>query len=241
MSGVLARLTGRTVRSFKRRFYGTTFRCPVCHLELAHADLDANGLVVCPVCGVVMDVEVVYGHTVPVVNDVELFRPQPRSRIHPMATHLPIGLFPFAVLGAGLLFAVSAVNLVGTRLPACWLQLVGKMPVVADLTLVLLTASVGLSTLTFASGYWDWRHRYRGRPYRVISLKILFSAVFLSLGAAASVLHGLGLVFAAGTGLVSFASPAQVVLAVVYLGLLTANMAVIATLGHVGGLLVHGK
>ena len=44
----IVQLTGSLSTDFKKKFYGTTFRCPVCHLELAHADLDANGLVVCP-------------------------------------------------------------------------------------------------------------------------------------------------------------------------------------------------
>ncbi len=65
-------------------------------------------------CGVVIDVEEVYGHAVPVVLDVEVHRPQPKLRIHPLATHLPIGLYPFAVLGAGLLLLAS---ILGPSLP----------------------------------------------------------------------------------------------------------------------------
>ena len=48
-------LVGRVTKRFKRRFWGRTFRCPVCHLELSVHDLDENGLVVCPLCGVGKD------------------------------------------------------------------------------------------------------------------------------------------------------------------------------------------
>ena len=46
------RLLDRFVGFFKRRLYGKTFRCPVCHLELSEHDVDAHGNLVCPVCGV---------------------------------------------------------------------------------------------------------------------------------------------------------------------------------------------
>ncbi|MEJ2189877.1 MAG: hypothetical protein P8Y93_10805, partial [Acidobacteriota bacterium] len=64
---MVAKIAGR----FKSRFYGRTFRCPVCHVELAIVDSDGNRLLVCPVCGVVIDIDEVYGHAVPVVLEVE--------------------------------------------------------------------------------------------------------------------------------------------------------------------------
>ena len=80
MIGDIRKLTARIAERFKHRYYGRTFQCPVCHLELAIVDVNGNRLLVCPVCGVVLDVEEVYGHAVPVVLEVELYRPQPRMR-----------------------------------------------------------------------------------------------------------------------------------------------------------------
>ena len=230
-------LVGRVSERFKRRFYGPTFRCPVCHLELAHADLDTNGLMVCPLCGVVLDVEAVYGHAVPVVLEVEIHRPQPKLRLHPMATHVPIGLFPFALAGAALLVAGSFLS----RLAAG----AGEWPVrpttVAGAVLVLLIVSMGASVLTVASGLWDWTFRYRRRPYRQIAVKIAFSVAFVVLGAMAVALHASGWVFSPVTGFVDLASPTHVAAAAAYLLVLTANMVVLATLGHIGGTLVFGR
>jgi uncharacterized protein YbaR (Trm112 family) len=237
MLGDVRRLVAKIAQKFKRKFYGRTFRCPVCHVELAMVDADGNRLMVCPVCGVVLDVEEVYGHVVPVVLEVELHRPQPKMRIHPLMTHAPIGLFPFAVLGTGALILASVL---GPRVPGLgsWLA---NAPMVADVTLVLLALSVGLSVLTFASGLWDWRRRYRGRPYRQITLKIVFSVLFLLLGGIAIALHASGFVFQASTGLVDVASPMALGLAAVELAALLLAMVVIATLGHVGGTLVFGR
>jgi hypothetical protein len=230
---LMAKIAGR----FKRRFYGRTFRCPVCHLELAMVDADGNRLMVCPLCGVVLDIEEVYGHAVPVVLEVELYRPQPKARIHPLATHIPIGLYPFAVLGVGLLIVASLLRPLMPGLDS-WLA---KAPVLADATLVLLVLSVGLSVVTFASGWRDWTRRYRRRPYRQIRLKIAFSIAFLVLGFFATALHASGVVFSASTGLVDLSSPLALVMAAVELIVLTAGMIVIATLGHVGGTLVFGR
>lgn len=233
--GILG-LVGSVSERFKRRFYGPTFRCPVCHLELAYADLDTNGLMVCPLCGVVLDVEAVYGHAVPVVLEVEVHRPQPKLRIHPLATHLPIGLFPFALLGAVLLIAASLVGPAAGGVGG-WAS---AAPTVAGAVLVLLTVSVGASLVTIASGLWDWFFRYRRRPYRQISVKIAGSIVFVTLGVVALALHLGGWVFTS-SGLVDPASPVHLVAAVVYLVLLVANMVVLATLGHIGGTLVFGR
>jgi len=237
MIGDIRRLTAKVAERFKRRFTGTTFYCPVCHLELAVVDAGSHRLLVCPLCGVVLDVDSVYGHVVPVVLDVELYRPQPKARIHPLATHIPIGLYPFAVLGAVLLMVAS---LVGSRMPGL-APVLARAPVVADATLVLLVLSVSLSVVTFAAGLWDWFRRYRRRPYWQIRLKIAGSILFLVVGGAAVALHASGLVFSAATGLIDLASPVAVAAAVVQLMLLTVGMTVIATLGHVGGTLVFGR
>lgn len=236
MASDLRSFVARRCSRFKRRFYGPTFRCPVCHLELATVDADGNAILVCPLCGAVLDVDSVYGHVVPVVVDMELMRPQPKARLHPLATHLPIGLYPFALLGAvalALLSLASHLGLPGTALAA-------RAPVLASAVLVLLLVSVGFSLATFASGLWDWSFRYRRRPYRVIRLKIAFSVLFLACGGAAIAMQASGLVFAGSTGLVTF-DPLGLLAALAYFGALGAGMVVLATLGHVGGTLVYGR
>ena len=235
MAGDVRRLVRRIADRFKRAFYGPTFRCPVCHFVLAAVDADGNGLLVCPVCGAVLEIEEVYGHIVPVVLDMEIHRPQPKLRAHPMATHLPIGAFPVALLGAVALFLAS----LGARLGWPGARFAGAS-VVASAVLVLLVLSVAGSLLTFASGLWDWNFRYRRRPYRQIRLKIAFSIAFLALGAAAIALHASGAVFAA-SGLMRLDSATGVLGGAAYLFILAADMAVLATLGHVGGTLVFGE
>lgn len=237
MVGDIRRVTAKITERFKRRFYGRTFRCPVCHLELALVDVNGNRLMVCPLCGVVLDVEEVYGHAVPVVLEVEAYRPQPKMRIHPLATHIPIGLYPFAVLGAVILLLFSVF---GPILPGLAPLLAGA-PLLADATLVVLVLSVGFSIVTFASGLRDWYRRYRRRPYAQIRLKIAFSIVFLVLGGLAIVLHASGAAFSSATGLVDLGSPLAIVLAALEVTVLGAGMVVIATLGHVGGTLVFGR
>lgn len=237
MVGDIRRVTAKITERFKRRFYGRTFRCPVCHLELALVDVNGNRLMVCPLCGVVLDVEEVYGHAVPVVLEVEAYRPQPKMRIHPLATHIPIGLYPFAVLGAVVLLLFSVF---GPILPGLAPLLAGA-PLLADATLVVLVLSVGFSIVTFASGLRDWYRRYRRRPYAQIRLKIAFSIVFLVLGGLAIVLHASGAAFSSATGLVDLGSPLAIVLAALEVTVLGAGMVVIATLGHVGGTLVFGR
>ena len=231
------KIVAKVAERYKGRFYGRTFHCPVCHLELAMVDADGNRLMVCPLCGVVLDIEETYGHAVPVVLEVELFRPQPKARIHPLATHVPIGLYPFALLGVVALFTAS---ILGPLFPGL-APLLAKAPMFADATLVLLVLSVGLSVLTFASGLRDWSRRYRRRPYRQIRLKIVFSIVFLALGGLAIALQASGAVFSASTGLVNLTSPLAVTLAAIELSALLAGMVVVATLGHVGGTLVYGR
>lgn len=231
-------VVGRISERFKRRFWGRTFHCPVCHLELSLHDLDANGLVVCPLCGVVLELDLPYGHAVPVVHDVEIFRPQPKLRIHPMATHLPIGLFPFAVLGALLLACVSTAGLLGFELRP---TVLGSTRLIEQATLVLLAVSVTFSVVTTASGLWDWTFRYRGRRYAQTSLKIAFAIAFLAVGAAAIGLHASGLVFSPTTGLMNLATFGGVLAGFAYLAALSVGMVLLATLGHVGGKLVFGR
>jgi hypothetical protein len=228
----LMKLFGKVVERFKRRAYGRTFVCPVCHLELAFADLDGNGLAVCPVCGAVLSVEAPYGHPVPVVLDMEIYRTQPKLRLHPLASHLPIGLFPFALLGALVLLAASVAR-VGLA--------PGTGSVIERATLLLLGLSVCLSPLTIAAGFWDWRRRYAGRPYRIITLKLVFSGAFVALGAAALALHASGAVFSRATGMLAAASPLQTLAAAAYFAALALGMVAVSTLGHVGGNLVFGK
>ena len=237
MIGDIRKVTAKITERFKHRFYGRTFQCPVCHLELALVDVNGNRLLVCPVCGVVLDVEEVYGHAVPVVLDVELHRPQPKMRIHPLATHLPIGLYPFAVLGAVLLLIASILEPMMPGLA----PFLDRAPVLADTTLVLLVLSVGFSVVTFFSGLRDWFRRYRRRPYAQIRLKIAFSLIFLMLGGLAIALHASGAAFSAGTGLVDLGSPLALALAFFEIAVLSIGMVVIATLGHVGGTLVFGR
>ena len=233
----IRKLTQKIAERFKHRFYGRTFQCPVCHLELALVDVNGNRLIVCPVCGVVLDVEEVYGHAVPVVLDVEVHRPQPKRRIHPLATHLPIGLYPFAVMGAGLLLIASILRPVTPGLA----PILDRAPVLADATLVLLVLSVGFSVVTVFSGLRDWFRRYRRRPYAQIRLKIAFSVIFLVLGGLAIGLHASGAAFSSATGLVDLGSPLALTLAFFEVAVLSAGMVVIATLGHVGGTLVFGR
>jgi hypothetical protein len=233
----IRRMTAKISERFKRRYYGRTFHCPVCHLELALVDVNGNRLLVCPVCGVVLDVEEVYGHAIPVVLDVEIHRPQPKTRVHPLATHLPIGLYPFAVLGAGLLLIAS---ILGPVIPAL-APLLGRAPVLADAVLVLLVFSVGFSVVTLISGLRDWYRRFRRRPYAQIRLKISFSVIFLVLGGLAIVLHASGAAFSSATGLVDLGSPLALALAFFEIAILSVGMVVIATLGHVGGTLVFGR
>jgi hypothetical protein len=231
-------LIGRATERFKRRFWGRTFRCPVCHLELSLHDLDAHGLVVCPLCGVVLELDLPYGHAVPVVHDVEIFRPQPKLRAHPMATHIPIGLFPFALLGALLLAAASAAGGLGLDLRP---GLLGAAATLEQATLVLLIVSVAFSPVTFASGLWDWAFRYRRRPYAQIRLKIAFAIAFLAVGAVAIALHASGLVFSQTTGLMDLATLGGALAGLLYLAALGIGMVLLATLGHVGGNLVFGR
>ncbi len=77
-------------------------------------DADGNRLMVCPLCGVVLDVEEVYGHVVPVVLEVELHRPQPKMRIHPLMRPRSDRPLPLCGARAGALILASVL---GPRVP----------------------------------------------------------------------------------------------------------------------------
>jgi len=233
----IMKLVDKFVDIFKKRLYGRTFRCPVCHLELSYHDTDENDCLVCPVCSVVIELYETYGHSIPVVNDVELNRIQPKSRLHPVATHLPIGLFPFALLGAGFLLIVSLVfKITGTAVSNSAF-FTTYSPIIENVTFLMLLIAVVSSALTFLTGFIDWRGRYGARTYRVITLKIILSALFLGIGLCIVLLHFL--VFTGG--IIAFDSAVNVLSTVIYFILMAAAMFMLATLGHVGGYLVFGK
>ncbi len=226
----------KLVAYFKKKIYGQTFVCPVCHLELSYADLDQHDCLVCPLCGVVIEAAEVYGHSVPVINDVEIYRPQTNLRLHPLTTHLPIGLFPFVLLGSVLLLILSIyMKLTGIPEPdSLW---GGYLPTISNAVLIMLFLSTASSIATFISGYNDWRMRYSKRPYRVISLKIIMSWLFLFFGTVMICLHGF--VFKAGA--ITFASVPEIFATIVYFLFMSAAMVTLSTLGHIGGYLVFGK
>lgn len=233
----IMKLVDRFVGIFKNRLYGRTFYCPVCHLELSEHDVDENGTLVCPLCSVVIELYETYGHFVPVVNDVEINRYQPKARLHPMATHLPIGLFPLAFLGAGILLLLSLISWFGGLTNGGNASFAGISRVIDNATLIFLVIAVAASLLTFLSGFIDWRKRYGGRPYRVVTLKITLSAIFLVVGLLSVLLHPA--VFTAG--LISIGGVVELVAVVLYFIFMSAGMFILATLGHVGGYLVFGK
>lgn len=237
MLGDIMKLVDKFVGVFKKRLYGKTFKCPVCHLELSYHDTDENGCLVCPVCSVVIELYETYGHSIPVVNDVEINRVQPKSRLHPVATHLPIGLFPFALLGAGFLLIVSLVfKITGTAISSS-VFFTTYSPVIENVTFIMLVIAVVSSGLTFLTGFMDWRGRYAGRSYRVITLKIILSALFLGIGFVIVLLHFV--VFSGG--FIAFDSLVNILSTFIYFILMAAAMFMLATLGHVGGYLVFGK
>lgn len=233
----LMSLVDKFVGVFKKRIYGKTFFCPVCHLELSFMDADQNDCLVCPLCGVVIELHETYGHAVPIVNDVEINRVQPKMRLHPMATHLPLGLYPFAMLGTLLLLFTSVISLLANTPKVGGYFFSTVTPLLDNAILIFLFLSVFSSALTFLTGVVDWKYRYGGRSYRVITLKLVLSALFLALGVAILLLHPL--VFEGG--IVGLASVFDWVVAVLYYALILTGMLVLATLGHVGGYLVFGK
>lgn len=207
-----------------RRKKQRLFACPVCHLELSLNDLDKEGYTVCPVCGVVLEVVMSAGFPLPVVHDVEIKRAQPRYRTHSMSTHLSIGLLPVS-----LLFNIAALMM----------ALAAPM---ASYSVQLETLGLGLFALsfigsfaTFGLGYWDWKTRYRARPYHFITSKIRMSWLLWAVAAVAlAVRFSMGCCPASADALMS---PAFVL----YLVLQASALGVIGVIGHIGGNLVFGK
>lgn len=231
------KLVDKFVGGFKKRLYGKTFFCPVCHLELSYYDVDVNGNLVCPLCGVVIELHETYGHSIPIVNDVEINRAQPKKRLHPLATHFPIGLFPLAFLGALIITIASAyIKASGTNSLECGFCR-DISPVLDNITWIFLFIAVLSSGFTFLTGFLDWKQRYGGRPYRVITLKLVLSGLFIGIGIVILILHPV--VFTAGV--IPFENPVMIPVTFVYFVLMGSAMFMLATLGHVGGYLVFGK
>jgi hypothetical protein len=185
----------------------------------------------------VIELHQTYGHPVPIVNDVEIHRVQPKMRMHPLATHLPIGLFPFALLGSILLLFISVYcKARGFTISDYEFWSTASLVIDNVITLFLLIA-VFSSALTFLTGIMDWKRRYGGRPYRIITLKIILSGLFLGIGILTIPLHMM--LFSAGV--TTFSSALSIIGAIVYFALMGAAMFMLATLGHVGGYLVYGK
>lgn len=233
------KMLDKLIDGIKTKVYGKTFRCPVCHLELSYHDLDENGLVVCPLCGIVIEVADVFGHPLPVVHSVEIKRHQPKLRLHPLSTHLPIGLLPFSLLLSILLVFASFI------LPAfdnhCFVsQLLPYFAKINNISQFLLLVAVIFSVPAFLSGLYDWYYRYEKRRYKTITVKIVLSCLFFLTGLFAFFLHYFGLVFSAETGLLTF-SAGNIFIAAIYFLLMFANFILLATIGHLGGLLVFGK
>lgn len=232
----LMKIVDSFVNIFKKKLYGKTFFCPVCHLELSFHDTDENGNLVCPLCGVVIELHETYGHPLPIVNDVEINRAQPKMRLHPFAAHLPIGLFPLAFLGSLFLLVISIIQSVNASVTDCEFCSMAT-PIVNEATLIMLAIAVISSLFTFLTGFSDWKRRYGGRPYRIITLKLILSGIFAIFGLLALLLH----FFIFSSGIITFTSYFAVLSTFLYFGLMGAGMFMLATLGHVGGYLVFGK
>jgi len=240
MFDIVFKPANKLIEKVKRKVYGKTFFCPVCHLELSYHDVDKDGLLVCPLCGIVIELVDVFGHALPVVHDVEIKRYQPKMRIHPLSTHIPIGLFPFVLLiGLFILIVTLFQNIFGSYgfyIDETVLQYVSSLKKMSDFFMIV---SLVFSLLTFASGYFDWYYRYEKRKYRAITLKIYFSLAFILFGIVAFILQRSGFVFDSQGFIVL--SGAGVLLSILYFMLMFINMSLLAVLGHVGGLFVFGK
>jgi len=182
-------------------------------------DVDENGLVVCPVCGAVLEVADSNGHKIPIVHNVEIKRPQPMFRLHTIATHFSIGLLPLAFLAHLIAFLFCAYASCEWTLKAAEFEWIGYW-------LLLISFAGGLAT--FFTGLIDWKRKYRGRTYTIITKKIRLSFVlFIMLTLA------VGLRTIAEPGL-SFTYGFYIIAQVISLG-------IISVIGHYGGFLVHGK
>jgi uncharacterized membrane protein len=237
---VIFKPTNKLIEKVKRKVYGKTFYCPVCHLELSYHDVDKDGLLVCPLCGIVIELVDVFGHALPVVHDVEIKRYQPKMRIHPLSTHIPIGLFPFAlIIGLFILFVTLFQNFFGSYgfyIDESILQYLSSLKKMSDF---FMLGSLVFSLLAFASGYYDWYYRYEKRKYRAITLKIYFSWAFILFGIVAFLLQRSGLVFDSQGFIVL--NSMGIFLSILYYALMIISMILLVVLGHVGGLFVFGK
>ena len=182
--------------------------CPICHLELSVHDVNINGLVVCPVCGAVIEIIESEGQKIPVVHNVELKRPQPLFRLHTIATHFSIGLLPVAMLAQIWMWSKHI--------------LFGDFGLWYSMNYVLLLIVFIGSLGTFITGFVDWKRKYRGRDYEIITKKIRWSVLLFVLLGSAIVLFKLEFI--------GLAFLAQIV-----------ALGVIARIGHYGGFLVFGK
>jgi len=78
------------------------------------------------------------------------------------------------------------------------------------------------AVLAAAAGWLDWRRRYRGRPYRLITVKLWLAGAVAALAAAAA-----ALAWAAGPSAAAVAAAGA--------------LAAAAVAGHLGGWLVYGR
>lgn len=207
-------MNSRKLKARKNRFV-----CPICHLELHMHDVDENGLVVCPVCGAVLEVTETNGHKIPIVHNVEIKRPQPMFRLHTIATHFSIGLLPLALLSNLIAFVFYLYNANSWTLKAAEFEWIGYW-------LLLISFVGGLAT--FLTGLVDWKRKYRGRTYTIITKKIRLSFVLF-------------IVLTAAVGLRVVAEPGLSLTYSLYVVLQIASLGIISTIGHYGGFLVHGK
>ncbi|MBT7368985.1 hypothetical protein HN814_12355 [Candidatus Woesearchaeota archaeon] len=178
-------------------------------------DLDDDGYLVCPVCGAVIEVAESGGHKIPIVHNVEIKRPQPLFRLHTFATHISIGLLPLAILAT---FIALILNISGHQ-NAIHFNKIG---------LLLVNIALVGAVATFATGWTDWKRKYRGRTYEIIRKKITLSIFLIIL---LTITKYLG---CSGTDIGSLKF-------YTYLGLQMVSMGLIGMIGHYGGYLVFGK
>ena len=102
-------------------------------------------------------------------------------RVHPIAVHIPTGALPAAIL-----FLIAGLATGHESLTLCAYPLLG---------FVVLALPVA-----FASGIYDWKHRFGGRKVPVFYWKIALSAITLALGIASLLIRYLTRGSAAGEG-----------------------------------------
>ncbi|MBC8213874.1 MAG: hypothetical protein ISR90_02590 [Candidatus Marinimicrobia bacterium] len=207
------------MRKSKIKYRQNKFICPICHLELSMHDVDKNGIVVCPVCGAVIEVVDVFGHKIPIIHDVEIKRPQPLYRLHTMATHISIGLLPLAIFAQIISFFLNWFKGGIYTSSAIEFEQIG---------FILLTITFLGGLITFATGWTDWKRKYRGRKYQIITKKIRLSVIMF-------ILLGFALV------LRNFSGPLSGLENCLYFCVQLISISLMAFMGHLGGFLVFGK